>query len=733
MSTSTSAVRATFSVPGGKRDFHLLRLVGEEGISELFEFHLKLACMDNDVSFSEMVGQDGLVSLITDNGTRNIHGMINAFQHRGPEEDHTIYHVSLVPRVWKLLNRQDVRIFQDKTTEQIVAQVLEGAGIPSDGFKITVGQSPPSWDYCVQYRESDWAFISRLLEEHGYYYFFSHTAKGHTLVIANDYQVHPQISDNVEVPCHEAEALLPEHEYIYRFHFQERICSGKFTINDYDPLKPKLSLLSRSEEGQDTSLEVYDFPGEYKTPEFGGDLAGIRLEEIQAGRLLGEGESDCIRLVAGHFFVLTGHDRQDLSGGKYVLTRVRHQCESHEDLFAGALESRTEYSNDFQCIPREVPFRPQQKTPKPNISGVQTAVVVGPPGEEIYTDQYGRIKVQFHWDRLGQFNHDSSCWMRVSQYWASQSWGALYLPRIGDEVLVEFIEGDPDRPIITGRVYNAINTPPCSLPADKTKSTVKSNSSPGGDGFNEIRFEDKKGGEELYTHAQKNQTEVVNNNMSTSVGASQSISVGKNRKRTIGKDETIEIGGNRTETVDLDDTITIVGNRTETVNKDETITIVGNRTETVIGNETVTIEKLQALTVLKDRTKTLNESEIIAIGGSRTELIQTDKYLDVWGKRQCTIKGSDSNTVKGDSSQAIGGDKVTIVTGDFIEHSLDDRLSFTLGARDDMVTSKYLIRCADKIMVMALKGIQLKVGSSVIDISPSEIKINGTQVKINCV
>ena len=574
--TDTHDVRATFSVSGLSDELHVLQFEAAEAVSELYELHLVVASTASQIAFSSVVGQAGLLTITRDAKKRYLHGIVGGFQQQDQGRNFTVYQITLVPKVWRLLHRADCRIFQDLTTEKIVEKVLKAAGIDASTYEIKLENNTPTatWEYCVQYRESDWAFISRLLEEMGFFYFFAHSDSGHKLIIANNYQFHPAISGELKVPFHGPSAQLPGAEHISRFFFRENVRSGKVTLNDFNPLKPSLSLESVNEAGQDTSLEVYDYPGEFGVPKAGKARATTKLQSIQATRRQGFGDSDCIRLTAGYYFELTNHFRDDLTDKRYMLTRVTHLGEKQQDLEAGAVSSRIQYSNSFQCIPRSTPYRPQEITPKPTATGVQTAVVVGKQGEEeIYTDQYGRVKVQFHWDRVGKNDDNSSCWIRVSQIWASQGWGAMWIPRVGDEVVVDFIEGDPDRPIIAGRLYHAQNMPPYVLPDKKTVSTIKSNSSLGGGGFNEIRFEDKKGKEELFTHAQRNATHVVKRNMSTRVGAAQSLSVGGSQTNTITKDvkTTIKEGdltykiteGKREVTIKGDDSLTLeTGNRT---------------------------------------------------------------------------------------------------------------------------------------------------------------------------
>ena len=707
--SQTNDVRATFTVTDLTDKLHVLQFEAYEAVSELFEVHLVVASAASQIAFSSVVGKAGLLTITRDSGTRYFHGMVSAFQQQDHGRKFTVYQVSLVPRVWRLLHRADCRIFQELTTEKIVTKVLDAAGIDSSTYEIKLENNTPTptWNYCVQYRETDWAFISRLLEEMGFFYFFQHTGAGHKLTIGNNYQFHPTISGEASVTCHEPSPLLPDAEQIIRFFFRENIRSGKVTLHDFNPLKPSLNLRSAKESGQDASLEVYDFPGEYGIPKVGEQRATTRLQSIQAMRRVGHGDSDCIRLAAGHHFKLTAHFRADLTDKQYMLTRVTHHGDKNQDLESGAVSERIQYSNSFHCIPRKVPFRPLEISPKPTAVGVQTAVVVGKKGEEIHTDQYGRVKVQFHWDRKGKKDEHSSCWIRVSQIWASQGWGGMWIPRIGDEVIVDFIEGDPDRPIIAGRVYHAQNMPPYVLPDKKTVSTIKSNSSLGGGGYNEIRFEDEKGSEEVFTHAQKDQNEVVRNNMSTRVGNNQSLNVGHDRTKTIVRDETTKVGRNRTETVVQDETITITGNRTEIVVKNEKVTVGGERTETVTGNQVETVLQNNIQTVLL----TSNEN----VGMVKTLSAGVGYVLSVGAAMTSTV-GSLHETVVGGVVESVGKSKAVTV---------GDTYELTCG------TSKITVDKGGTIKLSGSTKIELSVGGSSISITPGMIDIKSTLVKIN--
>jgi type VI secretion system secreted protein VgrG len=619
MSTESSRdVKMSFEVEGPRKPLQLVRLEGTEGVSRLFRFDLELAHEDPDLSFADVIGKPALVTLSRDGRERYIHGMVNSLELLGQTSRYSLYAAELVPKVWRLQHFRDSRIFQNKSTEEIVAKVLEDAGIPSEMYKICLAYDERTYkrEYCVQYRESHWAFISRLLEELGFFYFFKHSKTTHQLVIGNEKSFHVAIDGAAELPFHPPSPTLPAEEHVTAFTFQETVRPTKVTLADFNPLRPSLDLktekkASKAQRDRDKTLEVYDYPAEYTIPEKGLMKAKIRLEELQSLSNVGEGVSDCVRFFAGAHFKLGGHPRKDLDGTSFVLIKVHHVCEKPPETEAGAASPRAQYHNRFLCIPRRVPFRPDQVTPRPTARGVQTATVVGPAGEEIYTDDLGRVKVQFHWDREGRFDESSSCWVHVSQVWAGQGWGSIWIPRIADEVIVDFIEGDLDRPIVVGRVYHAQNVPPYPLPREKTRGGIKTRSTPGGGGSNEIRFEDKKGSEELYVHAQKDQKTKVEND--------QSLAVGGNRTATVDGSENITVKGKQASggvtgaslsitgdgKADATKTIEVqAGTHIQLTSGDGTILVEpGKITITSAGKVTITAPKVEVAGALVDLTQ----------------------------------------------------------------------------------------------------------------------------------
>ncbi len=635
--------RFTFTVGG--RDFSVRRFKGHESISKLFEFELELVSKESNIAFDSVINQMGSLKLqqFDDVSPRYVHGMVNYFEQRNQEGKYTNYYAQLVPLIWILTQRHTCRIFQKKDIKTIIAEVLNKAGIPADFYRFELQGTHPQREYCVQYRETDWNFISRLMEEEGVFCFFEHNDDEPVFVMQDQSYAHPPIPSPETVIFHEISNYAPDEEYLFFFNYAESIRSGKATLRDFNFKKPTMDMERDKEADKTPELEVYDYPGLYDDPGVGKSLASVRLEAFQTPRKQGSGESTSMRFIPGYRFTLDQHPRDDFNKS-YLITSLIQEGKQPQVLQEQAGNDGTEYTSELKCIPAEVSYRPQRVTRKPVVDGPQTAIVVGPGGEEIYVDQHGRVKVQFHWDREGQMNEKSSCWIRVSQLWAGQKWGAMYIPRIGQEVIVDFLEGDPDRPIITGRVYHGDNLPPYSLPQNKTKSTIKSNSSKGGGGFNEFRFEDKKAQEEVYLQAQKDWDTLVKNDKTQLIQHDETLTVDNDRTRTVHHDEKVTIDHDRTKTVSHDESLTVVNDRTRSVQHDEKITIDNNRTKTVKNNETTTVTANRTETVEKgDETVTIEK-------GNRSISVQTGKNtLTVMGSIKTLSESSNIDTeAKGD-------------------------------------------------------------------------------------
>jgi type VI secretion system secreted protein VgrG len=712
-----------FEIDGYDGELRVLTLSGHESISELFSFAIELAVDDDAIDFAATVGANAKLSLHYPDSQRDITGIVSRFEQRASTARFTPYYVEFVPKVWLMTQRYDCRIFQEKTAPDIIQEVFKRAGL-NDAIKLNLRGSFPMRTYCVQYRETDWNFVSRLMEEEGIYYFFEATDSGTKMMIANTPQSHVDIDGDIAIPYRPPTGMVEAAEWIYEVRFGQRVRSGKVTLQDYNFATPKLDLKkdkkSTAEQGGTENLEVYDYPGLYKDDANGTRLAELRLQSILARAKELVGQSVCRRFTPGYKFELKDAPRSDFNG-QYVITSVQH--DGQQPLGENEAGGRYSYNNTFRAIPADVPFRPTRVTPKPIVEGVQTAVVTGPSGEEIHTDSYGRVKVQFPWDREGKKDDKTSCWIRVAQLWAGESWGAMFIPRIGHEVVVDFIEGDPDRPIITGRVYNAANMPPYALDGEKTKSTIKSNSSKGGGGFNEYRFEDKKGSEEIYQHGQKDLTIKTENDKNQITGHDETLLIGHDRTKTVKNDETTTVNGNRTETVDKDETITIKGNRTETVNKNETISIHGNRTETVDKDETITIGA--------NRTEKVGGNENVGISGKRVHEITGNDSLGVKGDRSATIKGSDFSTVSGAMFLTVE-EKISVSADQTMDASAKGSMTLTSDADITLKTGDAsIVMKKDGTITIKGKDITIK-GSGAISVkADKDVTIKGQKILQN--
>jgi len=543
--------------PLGKDVLLLGGLSGTEGLSRLFNFDLTLFSENNNISFESIVGQNVTVSMVlADDSERYLNGIVSYFSQKagagGDNPELSTYHATVVPRLWLLSRTTDSRIFQNKSVPDIIEKILTEKEITD--FRMDVGSHPPR-EYCVQYRETDLDFLSRLMEEEGIYYFFEHDIGKHTLVMVDSSARHQACPHQETASMLFEEVESREQDYITSLEKRMQVQGGKYTLNDFNFKMPTTDLkvtVPASKNIGPTEREFYDYPGKYENQGDGDTLTRVRMEEQEARITTLNGSSSCRAFVSGTHFRLVGCDVAGMNNKEYLLTSLGHgawqggygTAESSEE-GGGAFS----YTNNFACIPLDTQYRPRRTTPKPVVHGAQTAIVVGPSGEEIHTNEHGQVKVQFHWDREGQKNDESSCWIRVSQLWAGANWGAMFIPRVDQEVIVDFLEGDPDRPIITGRVYHNINKPPYPLPDEKTKSTIKSESTLGGGGFNELRFEDKKGDEEVFLHAEKHNLIEVKGDEDHTIGGSHTITIDKDDSKTVKGKQELQVMGQQDVTI----------------------------------------------------------------------------------------------------------------------------------------------------------------------------------------
>lgn len=702
----------TFKIDGIPNETRVIRFEGREGISELFEFSVLFVCPERDIAFQDVIGKSAVLMIHAGDEPRYVHGMIAEFEQREEGKRLTAYRAVVVPDAFRLLYRKNCRIFQNLSVPDIIDQVLSGAGIQGKAVQKSLGASYTAREYCVQYRESDWAFISRLMEEEGIMYFFEHSDSAHLLVIADGPSAHSPIAGDPSLVFHPPTGALVKDEHVSRFRYSERVRPGKVSLRDYNFKKPSLSLDGDSQADMDDDLEIYDYPGEYDTPGAASSLSAIRLEAFQVTRKTAEGESACPRFVAGAKFSLSDHAREEFNR-EYVLTRVEHRGFEPSFESEGG-ESTAPYANRFWVIPSDIRFRPLPATRKPLISGIQTAIVVGPGGEEIHTDEHGRIKVQFHWDRLGKKNENSSCWIRVAQMWAGPGWGGLFIPRIGQEVVVEFLEGNPDQPLVVGAVYHGANVPPYSLPGDKTRSTLKSNSSIGGGGFNEIRFEDKAGSEEIYIHGQKDWTIVIENDKDQTIGHDESLLVKHDRQKRVDNDQSESIGANKHIDVGGDHDEEINGNESLSVGGDKTVSVGSNHTETVGAAQVSTIGTDQTITVGAAQTITVGAAQTIAVGAGKTE----------------TVGGSSAETVGGSKALKVAQNEVVTV-GKNLETKVGKDAKEDIAEKKTIIVGKQLsIQCGDAQVVIEKNGNISVKGKKIVVKGEGPIQVEGKKLNV---
>ena len=518
------------------------------------------------------------------------------------------YHIEIRPSFWLLTRIVDCRIFQNKSAYDIITKIFGDAGFPfTDKRKSSSGDV--QLEYCVQYRESSFDFVSRLMEQFGIYYYFTHEQGKHTMVLADDTNSHDKTPASIPFTYDQTEVRTVT-DHVWELSTDLLLESGTFTMRDYNFTTPAADLTAKTvKKGdfkyEDQNLEVYEYPGPYVDASGGQKITDVRMQAIAKNRKVINAVSNSRALHAGWRFTLTDHpDKQN--NREFLITRADFSMSIAESQGTkDSIESIDTYRVTIAAIPGDTPFRSERRTPRPMIRGPQTAKVVVESGEEITTDRYGRVKVKFHWDRTDTQNEQASCWIRVAQASAGGGWGSLFIPRVGQEVVVEFLEGNPDRPIITGVVYNATENVPYSLPENKTRSTIKTNSSKGGGGFNEIRFEDKAGEEEVFFQAQKDYNKVVlhNETVKIHVDTTTTVETG-NRKMTVsqGNDEKTVSTGNRTVTVSTgnDDKKVTAGNRTVTVgsgNDNLTVSSGDHKVDVSGGASSITAAKSITLTV----------------------------------------------------------------------------------------------------------------------------------------
>ena len=654
------------STPFGTNNVVCENFSGEEHISGLFRFDLELLSTESNLDPKKIVGQSVDIEIETADGDwRPFNGICKSFQYKGGDDRAHYYHAEIVPTLWLLSKRANCKVHEStksKSAKEIIQAVLDEHGVQS---KWRLSGDPPMRDYCLQYNETDLAFVERLAQEEGIFYYFEHATGSHTLILSND---------NTQCPtCPEGEVELKENmsgsdstDHLGSWQRSHELTSGKYEHADYDFTDPngKNGLLKEPatiiKGYANESLVLYDYPASSVDPQVIENRAKARLEAEEAGHEVLFSSSDRRTFTAGAKFKVTKHYNDSQAGAEFILTHVQHRASSGGYLASGGNAGNV-YANTLRAIPADRNPRPQFTRRKPQVFGTQLAIVTGPAGEEIYTDEHGRIKILFPWDQLSPDDENSSCWVRCMTPWAGTNWGMIAIPRIDQEVVVSFLNGDVDHPVVIGMLYNGVSMPPYTLPDNKTQSGVKTHSTKGGspDNFNEIRFEDLKDKEQIYIHAERDFECVIENNESRMVGfdktaaGDQTVQIYNNQNLTVGVGsgagkQAVEIESDRIVTINS-------GNDNLTVKKGKRVVTVaeGNLETTVSKGDVATSAKMGSikLEAMKSIELKVGSSSIqieptkITIKAP-TVIVKGEGKLDLLGV-QTNMKGDATTTIKG--------------------------------------------------------------------------------------
>ena len=653
-----------------------------------------------------MVGGAGAVNIGA--GAREISGIVTEAHYVGQSDQQSFYRLVLKPWVSLLEQRSDFRIFQRKTVVEIIEQVF---GNYMYSYEMRLSEQYPVLDYQVQYGETDYCFIQRLMAEHGIYWFFEHSDSFHRMILVDQLGAHKP----VESAAYQTLRYFPQGhkidaEHINHFSMNGSLQSGRVTTNDFDFKKPSTALIRQNELPLETAhndLERYEWPGDYTDPSHGEQFARMRMEEVRAQGERASGSGNVRDVVCGTTFKLEGYPHEAANREYLVIEAGIKASEPDQTSNSG----KYSFTSSFVVQPATVIFRPSREDyPKPCTSGPQTAIVTGPAGQEIWTDQYGRVKLSFHWDRSGVKDQNSSCWVRVSYPWAGGGYGGVNIPRVGSEVIVDFENGDPDRPIVVGRLYNAESMPPWELPGNATQSGMLSRSMKGGvETANGIRMEDKQGAEELWMQAQKDMNTTVKNNGSTSVGNNNSLDVGG--------DHSESIKGNRSSTVTGTHTQQVTGAVTQTYEAGQTRNITsGGYNEAIVGDTNSNIQGKYSS--VRD-----GEWERAITGAS------TDNHLS---GRTVNVKGLDTHAVEGNVEHGATGYRY--VSANEMAHAAETTLSIFGKAATDVRSASLVTLGVGEggpgISIDAGK-IEITAQGSTITIDSSGVSVNGAKISLN--
>jgi type VI secretion system secreted protein VgrG len=672
---TASETKFVFELLDSPFELSVVSFDATETVSDPFVVNLTLGSEDK-ITFEEVKLQQGLLtvvggvgaSLCDESADRYFHGIVRKFKYSGTEGRISLYDAQLVPSLWLLSLEEKCRIFQDKPLKEIIETLLKEQDISSDLYKFRLERDDIFIKFSIQYQETNLHYLSRLLEHEGIFYFFEHFEDRHVLVFCDTEAFYQEIAGQSAVTFN-TNGLLAEEENVYAFDFSERLRPGTLSQKNFNFKTPSVDLTTRHEIDQEKKYEVHEYPGPYGETGRGGTMSKIRLEEIHALAKRGYGSSCCPRLLPGATFTLTDHPDQDFNA-EYFIYEATHEGEQPQILQEHGSGGAAHYSNSFMVIPSSVTYRPERTAHKPMVPGLLSAIVTGPKGEEIWPDEYGRVNVQFHFDREGKMDEKSSCWLRTVQFWNGTTWGSQFIPRVGDEVLVSFINGDMDYPVIIGSAINEAKLPNYNLPVNKTQSGIRTRSSPGGspNNFNELRFEDKIGHEEVYLQGEKDWNILIKNDKGQRVGHDETLTVGNdrtkhvvmNQRETIGANKTIQVGINHRETIGDNMTLTVGNCKTETVAVNCMETIGAAKELSIGGLYQVSVGGIMNETVACAKTEEVGLAKAVFVGTTMTENVVGDRTTNIGANLTETIDGKYSSKA---NEYIIEATKITFKSG----------------------------------------------------------------------
>ncbi len=723
----------------GEGEVAVRRVVGVEELSRPFRFEVELVPVSGEpLEHASWVGGEAVLSIRRPDGAeRWVHGMCATAELVRMDAERPWYRVVLVPRLALLEEVQDSRVFQGMSAVEVVKAVI---GEHDVAFRDALSGGYPKRELCVQYRETDLAFVSRLLEEEGITYSFEHECDGHTMVLADAPSSFPELASGA-LPFRQEAGPEADEEHVFTLARSVGAVTSKVTLRDYDFERPYQDVTQSAGSG---APEHYEHPSRNVRLSETRRLAGVRLERLRFGDETWDGAGTAIGLAPGSVFEVEGHPLHtplalsvgqrsgpESKGVRLVAVRVEH--EGRQQTSAGDAEHiESTYRNRFLAAPASRPYRPEARTRRGLVTGPQTATVVGPPGEEIHPDRYGRIKVQFHWDRKGRRDDTASAWVRLAQSWAGPAMGAVVTPRVGQEVLVRFLEGDPDRPIITGAIYNGQNPPPVALPYDRTQSTFKTESSPDGQGGNnELRFEDQAGAEQVYVHGQKDELIEVENDKTQTVRGNEELRVEKDRSRTVRGEQLLSVDGV--------DRSRIEGNQSLLVQGERRTTVLGSFEEIVGENQSVQVGGTRTVEIADLAVENVGAGETLTVGGGYTVNVVLGSNEAVGGAKTVQVGGASIEAVGGVRDERVGGDREASAGGDWIADvdssahaSADEDVTEEVQGRAELEATEPAAVLSREQVIEAERFTLVVGGRKVLTIQkPGTVLLSGASVSVN--